>query len=83
MKKKQALLALALIGCLLLTSACTLHVDRDPWPSNDQTAATAEPAATEPQDAAATEVPLATATPDPAVTPLSTVDPNADPGMNG
>ena len=65
MKKKQALLVLALIGCLLLTSACTLHVDRDPWPSNDQTAATAEPAATEPQDAAATEVPLATATPDP------------------
>lgn len=40
MKKKQALLALALIGCLLMTSACTLHVDRDPWPSNDQTAAT-------------------------------------------
>ena len=61
MKKKQALLALALIGCLLMTSACTLHMDRDPWPSNDQTAAT----------------------PDPAVTPLPTVDPNADPGMNG
>lgn len=83
MKKKQVLLVLALLGCLWLTSACTMHVDRDPWPSNEQTVVTAEPTAGAPQNLAVTEAPQTTATPDPAVTPLPTVDPNADPGMNG
>ena len=45
-------------------------------------AATAQPTADTAQDAVTTDAPQ-TATPDPAVTSLPTVDPNADPGMNG
>lgn len=82
MKMKKVWLVLALLCCLCLMSACTMHVDRDPWPSNEQTAATAQPTADTAQDAVTTDAPE-NATPDPAVTPLPTVDPNADPGMNG
>lgn len=82
MKMKKICLVLALLCCLCLMSACTMHVDRDPWPSNEQTAATTQPTADTAQDAVTTDAPQ-TATPDPAVTPLPTVDPNADPGMNG
>ena len=76
MKMKKICLVLALLCCLCLMSACTMHVDRDPWPSNEQTAATAQPTADTAQDAVTTDAPQ-TATPDPAVTPLPTVDPNA------
>ncbi len=82
MKTKKMMLVLALLCCLCLVSACSTHVDRDPWPSNEQTAATAQPTADTAQEAAATDAPQ-TAAPDPAATSLPTVDPNADPGMNG
>ena len=51
MKMKKICLVLALLCCLCLMSACTMHVDRDPWPSNEQTAATTQPTADTAQDA--------------------------------
>ena len=58
MKMKKICLVLALLCCLCLMSACTMHVDRDPWPSNEQTAATAQPTADTAQDAVTTDAPL-------------------------